>query len=177
VAAEKRVTLDFAIEHLARHAPKPAELIALPAGAPFGALQINRDTCTLCLSCVGVCPAAALADNPDTPQLRFIERNCVQCGLCVNTCPEDALALVPRLNLADTARKPQVINEAQPFHCVRCSKPFGTRQMVDSMVAKLSGHSMFSTGDALKRLQMCADCRVVDMMENKNEASILDIKR
>jgi ferredoxin len=177
VAAEKRVTLDFAIEHLARHAPKPAELITLPAGAPFGALQINRDTCTLCLSCVGVCPAAALADNPDTPQLRFIERNCVQCGLCVNTCPEDALALVPRLNLADTAKKPQVINEAQPFHCVRCSKPFGTRQMVDSMVAKLSGHSMFSTGDALRRLQMCADCRVVDMMENKNEASILDIKR
>ena len=177
VAPEKRATLEFAIEHLARHAPKPAEMIPLSAGAPFGALELNRDTCTLCLSCVGVCPAAALLDNQETPQLRFIERNCVQCGLCVNTCPEDALSLIPRLNLGEMAKKPVVINEAQPFNCVRCSKPFGTRQMVDSMVAKLSGHSMFSTGPALKRLQMCADCRVVDMMQNKDEASILDLKR
>ena len=177
VAAEKRATLEFAIEHLARHAPQPAEIIPLPVGAPYGGLEINRDTCTLCLSCVGACPAAALADNPETPQLRFIERNCVQCGLCVNTCPEDALRLIPRLNLGESAKKPVVINEAQPFHCVRCSKAFGTRQMVDSMVAKLSGHSMFASGPALRRLQMCADCRVVDMMQNKAEASIFDVKR
>jgi ferredoxin len=177
VAAEKRVTLDFAIDHLASHAPRHDDVIALPQGTPFGALEINRDSCTLCLSCVGVCPATALADNQEMPQLRFIERNCVQCGLCVNTCPEDALSLVPRLNLADSAKKPQVINEAQPFHCVRCSKPFGTKQMVDAMMGKLAGHSMFAGGAQLKRLQMCADCRVVDMMENKNEANIMDFKR
>jgi len=177
VAPEKRATLEFALEHLARQAPKPADIIPLPAGAMYGGLQINRDTCTLCLSCVGACPAAALADNPETPQLRFIERNCVQCGLCVNTCPEDALTLVPRLNLSEAAKKPQLLNEAQPFQCVRCSKPFGTRQMVDSMVAKLTGHSMFASGPALRRLQMCADCRVVDMMENKSEATIFDVKR
>ena len=109
--------------------------------------------------------------------MRFIERNCVQCGLCVSTCPEDAITLVPRLNLTEAAKKPVVLNEAQPFHCVRCAKPFGTRQMVDSMVAKLTGHSMFATGPSLRRLQMCADCRVVDMMENKAEASIFDVKR
>jgi ferredoxin len=177
VAAEKRATLEFAIDHLARHAPQPATVISLPAGSLYGALQVNKDTCTLCLSCVGACPAAALADNQETPQLRFIERNCVQCGLCVSTCPEDAITLVPRLNLTEEARKPVVLNEAQPFHCVRCAKPFGTRQMVDSMVAKLTGHSMFATGPALRRLQMCADCRVVDMMENKAEASIFDVKR
>ena len=176
-APEKRATLDFAIDHLARHAPQPAEIIALPAGSLYGALQVNKETCTLCLSCVGACPAAALADNQETPQLRFIERNCVQCGLCVSTCPEDAITLVPRLNLSETAKKPVVLNEAQPFHCVRCAKPFGTRQMVDSMVAKLTGHSMFATGPSLRRLQMCADCRVVDMMENKAEASIFDVKR
>jgi len=31
---------------------------------------------------------------------------------------------------------------------------------------------MFAGDGALKRLQMCADCRVVDMMENKSEISI-----
>ena len=186
VAPEKRATLEFAIEHLAKYAPNqapnqapghgqpPLEVINLPNGAPYGSLTINLDTCTLCLSCVGACPASALADNPETPQLRFIERNCVQCGLCEATCPEQAITLVPRLNLADNAKKPIVLNEAQPFHCVRCGKAFGTKQMVDSMTTRLTAHSMFSGKVALKRLQMCADCRVVDMMENKHEVSILD---
>ena len=177
VAAEKRQALEFAIEHLARHAPLPAELIALPAGAPFGGLAVDRDKCTLCLSCVGACPAAALADNQESPQLRFIERNCVQCGICVATCPEDAIVLLPRLNLADKARRPVVLNEAEPFNCVRCAKPFGTRQMIDNMTAKLAAHSMFTGGVALRRLQMCADCRVVDMMDNRGEASIFDIRK
>ncbi len=173
VAAEKRTTLEFAIEHLARQAPVPSLLIPLPKGAPFGALQINKDACTLCLSCVGACPASALADNPETPQLRFIERNCVQCGLCVETCPEHAITLVPQLLLGEAAKKHVVLNEAQPFHCVRCGKAFGTKQMVDTMTTRLTSHSMFSGGVALRRLQMCADCRVVDMMDNKNEVSIL----
>src|SRR5690606_38919302 len=30
--------------------------IALPQGAPFGRLRIDRDACTLCLACVGACP-------------------------------------------------------------------------------------------------------------------------
>jgi len=33
---------------------------------------------------------------------------------------------------------------------------------------------MFTGGVALRRLQMCGDCRVVDMMENSGEASIFD---
>ena len=46
-------------------------------------------------------PCGALADNPEQPQLRFIEKNCVQCGLCASTCPEGAITLQPRLWLAD----------------------------------------------------------------------------
>jgi len=68
-----------------------------------------------------------------------------------------------------------VLNEAEPFHCVKCGKPFGTRQMIDSMLGKLAGHSMFAGRAALGRLQMCADCRVIDMMENRNEFTIRDL--
>jgi hypothetical protein len=32
---------------------------------------------------------------------------------------------------------------------------------------------MFSGTGALKRLQMCADCRIVDMMSSPDEASVL----
>jgi len=49
--------------------------------------------------------------------------------------------------------------------------------MIDSMVGRLASHSMFATGEALQRLKMCADCRVADMMENKGEASIFQVKR
>jgi ferredoxin len=173
---EKRTTLEFAFEHLAKQAPTPRDVIALGAGAPYGSLDVAKDKCTMCLACVGACPESALLDTPDYPRLRFIERNCVQCGLCVTTCPENALTLVPRLNLAAQAKEPVVLNEAEPFHCTRCAKPFGTRQMVDNMMAKLGGHAMFAGQGALKRLMMCADCRVVDMMENKSEMTIFEAK-
>jgi ferredoxin len=127
------------------------------------------------MSCVGSCPEAALNDNPNLPQLRFIEKNCVQCGLCEKTCPENAITLTPRLLLTDQAKQAVVLNEAQPYHCIRCGKPFGTLQMIENMVGKLSAHGAFAGN--IERLKMCTDCRVVDMMENKGETSIFDVKR
>ena len=174
LSPEKRTSLDFALDHLAKD---KNQVIALSAGAPFGALSINKQTCTLCKACVGACPESALIDATESPALRFIERNCVQCGLCVNTCPENAITLVPRLALGAQAKEAVTLNEAEPFNCVRCAKPFGTRQMVDNMLGKLGAHSMFAGPGALRRLQMCADCRVVDMMENKVEATIHDFKK
>lgn len=176
VQTDKRATLELALAHLAEHAPAPpSEPIVLPAaGAPFGALALDKERCTMCLSCVNACPAAALQDNPDAPQLRLIEKNCVQCGLCVTTCPEQALALLPRLNLAPERQQPVVINEMQPYACVRCQKPFGTLKAVEAMLGKLAGHSMFQ-GEALQRLKMCSDCRVIDIYSASNEVKITDL--
>jgi ferredoxin len=175
LSSEKRTSLDFAIDHLAKQAPKKSDSVPLSAGAPFGAIRVNKDTCTLCKACIGACPESALIDATETPALRFIERNCVQCGLCANTCPEKAISLLPRLLLGKEAKEAVTLNEAEPFNCVRCGKPFGTRAMVDNMLGKLGSHSMFKGGT--RRLQMCADCRVVDMMENKSETSIFDYKK
>jgi ferredoxin len=175
MAALKRNTLDFALSHLLAHAPQPQQELALPAGAPFGTLDVNKDACTLCMACVGACPEAALSDNPSLPQLRFTETNCVQCGLCEHTCPENAITLTPRLLLAPEAKQARVLNEAQPYHCIRCQKPFGTLQMVENMVAKLSAHGAFAGN--IDRLRMCSDCRVIDMMEPAREVSIFEVKR
>jgi len=173
LSPDKRTTLDFALDHLAKD--RKVQEVKLAAGAPFGTLAVNKTACTLCKACIGASPEAALLDSPETPSLRFIERNCVQCGLCEDTCPEDAIRLVPRLLLGPQAKEPVTLNEAQPFNCVRCGKPFGTRQMVENMLGKLSGHSMFA--GSTRRLQMCGDCRVVDMMENVGEASIFDFTK
>jgi ferredoxin len=170
---DKRTAIEFAVEHLAKHAPRRVDEIAMPANAPFGEVRVDKAKCTMCLACVGSCPVSALMDGVDQPRLRFLERNCVQCGLCEATCPEEAISLSPRLLLTPAVREARVLNETQPFHCVSCNKPFGTRQMVDAMMGRLAGHSMFSGGPALRRLQMCADCRVVDMMMNKEEVSVL----
>jgi ferredoxin len=177
VSADKRTAIEFALEHLARHAPARVEQVGLPHGAPYGEIRVDRAKCTMCMSCVGACPTSALMDGVDQPLLKFLERNCVQCGLCEATCPEDAITLDPRLLLTPAVREARVLNETQPFHCVRCNKPFGTRQMVEAMMGRLAAHSMFSGSGALQRLQMCADCRVVDMMSSKAEASILDLGR
>jgi len=177
--ADKRSTLELALDHLRQQAPAPVpEEIALPApGSPYGSLQVDAERCTLCLACVGACPENALADNPERPQLKFIEKNCVQCGLCASTCPEQAITLQPRLWLADEGRarkSARVLNEAQPFACVRCGKPFGTLRAIELMLTKLAGHSAFQ-GAAAERLKMCGDCRVIDIHTNPNEVKITDL--
>ena len=179
IALEKRSTLDLALDHLITHAPTPAdqlpEAIALPvAGALFGAIKVNKDTCTLCLSCVSACPASALQDNIERPQLRFIEKNCVQCGVCVQTCPENAITLEPRYLLTPARKEARVLNEVPPYQCIRCAKPFGTLKAIESMLGKLAGHAMFQ-GDAINRLKMCGDCRVIDMYSAQNESKITDL--
>ena len=175
VGQDKRGTMDLALDHLIAQAPQSPEQIALPArGSPFGALQINKETCTLCLSCVSACPASALLDNPLMPQLSFIEKNCLQCGLCVSTCPEHAITLAPRLLLGPARNEARVLNQTPPFACVRCGKPFGTLKAIESMLGKLAGHSMFQ-GAALERLKMCGDCRVIDIHSAGDEVRITDI--
>jgi ferredoxin len=178
VMAEKRNTLSLVIDHLLAHAPvlktaNAPEALALPKdGSLFGSVEVNKDRCTLCMSCVSACPANALQDNQQAPQLRFFEKNCVQCGLCVSTCPEKALSLVPRLLLTPERKEVRVLNETQPYGCVRCGKPFGTLKGIEAMIGKLAGHSMFQ-GDALQRLKMCGDCRVIDIYSAGDEQKIV----
>jgi ferredoxin len=178
VTAEKRSTLGLVVDHLLDHAPvlktaTPPQALALPSdGALFGTVEVNKDSCTLCMSCVSACPAQALQDNQQSPQLRFVEKNCVQCGLCVSTCPEKALNLVPRMLLTPQRKEVRVLNETQPYGCVRCGKPFGTLKGIEAMIGKLAGHSMFQ-GAALERLKMCGDCRVIDIYSAGDEQKIL----
>ncbi len=172
----KRSSLEFAIDHLIKHAPARRDEIPLAAGALFGTISVNKETCTLCMACVGACPENALLDSKEFPKLKFIERNCVQCGLCEKTCPENAIALTPRLWCTAEARSARILNEADVFACVKCGKPFATKQMIENMLGKLVSHSMFGETGALNRLKMCADCRVIDIMQNEKHMSIMDVK-
>jgi ferredoxin len=136
-------------------------ILSLPDTAPYGAVLVDTDACTLCLSCVSLCPSGALGDNPDAPQLRFQEDACLQCGLCANICPEKAITLEPRLNLSDAAFNQVVLHEEEPFACIECGSLFGVKSTVEKITEKLAGkHAMFANPDTARMIQMCDNCRI-----------------
>ena len=151
---------------LATDAETPIEL---PAGAPYGAVLVDTNACTLCLSCASLCPSGALGDNPDAPQLRFKEDACLQCGICSSTCPENAISLVPQLDLSSAALTDRVVHEEEPYPCIECGKPFGVKSTIERIVEKLEGkHSMFTNSDNARLIRMCDDCRIQAQYHSKD---------
>jgi ferredoxin len=166
---EKRDVMRLALRELHRAAPAPVDVIVLPAGAPFGKVEVKAEGCTLCLACVAACPTGALLDNPERPMLRFAEDACVQCGLCQATCPEKVITLAPQLDFCAATASARVLKEEEPFACIRCGKPFGVKSTIERVTAKLEGkHWMFQNSAArLDVIKMCEDCRVIAMSEDQ----------
>ena len=163
----KREIARLAIARLHATAPTPVDRIALPDGAPYGRVGVRTEGCTLCLACVGACPANALADNPDRPQLSFTEAACVQCGICVATCPEQVMSLEPGYDFTPAAQRPVIVKDEEPAICVRCAKPFGTKSTIARIRAKLAGrHAMFASDAQARLIEMCDTCRITELAEN-----------
>jgi len=166
----KRETARLALSNLNAMAPASLEVLDLPSHAPYGQIVIDTENCTLCLSCVGACPAGALGDHENRPQVSFTEHSCVQCGLCRVTCPEKVISLVPRYNFDKAALSPIVLNEEEPFECSKCGKPFGSKSSIEKVIGILAGKNpMFQTSDQLALLKMCENCRVITMAENEKD--------
>jgi hypothetical protein len=72
--------------------------------------------------------------------------------------------LDPRLAPLADRREALTLHESQPFCCVKCGRPFATKQGLQAMLLRLGSHPAFQ-GDGARRLEMCGDCRVVDMVE------------
>ena len=165
----KREVMRHALRELYYAAPNPIDVIALPPGAPFGAIEIDVSGCTLCLSCVAACPTGALGDDPERPLLRFTEDACVQCGLCKATCPEKVITLKPQLDFHAATAMSRVLKDEEPFRCIRCGKPFGAKSTIERVIGKLAGqHWMYAHGSKrLDALKMCEDCRIAAVTEDE----------
>ena len=105
--------------------------------------------------------------------LRFVEDACVQCGLCKATCPERVIALKPQLDFRAAPSLARVLKQEEPFHCIRCGKPFGTKSSIERIAAKLTGkHWMYQGTDRrIDALKMCGKCRVIALTEAEFERS------
>jgi molybdopterin-guanine dinucleotide biosynthesis adapter protein len=91
----------------------------------------------------------------------------VQCGLCKATCPEKVIALDPRVNFTGSAVQPRLIKEEEPFHCIRCAKPFGTKSTIERIASQLEGKHWMYNKDTIERVRMCGDCRVIVQSQSK----------
>ena len=164
---DKRSLLRSTMSELHRAAPTPVDRVALPAAAPFGGLEVDAEGCTLCLACVSACPTGALSDSEDHPALYFSESACVQCGLCAATCPEKVITLAPRVDFPAWSAPRLAVKEEEPYDCIRCGNPFGTKSTVERIVAKLEGKHWMFAGENARRLdvvRMCDNCRVDAVM-------------
>jgi hypothetical protein len=78
--------------------------------------------------------------------------------------------LTPQIDFRAATASARVLKQEEPFRCIRCDKPFGTKSTIERVIAKLEGkHWMFQgkTGQPsrLDVLKMCEDCRVIAATE------------
>ena len=166
--SQKRQAAFWSIDHLFTQATGAQEVFSLPEQSLFGRIQVNGQACTLCMSCTSTCPANAINAGVEEPRLLFHEENCVQCGICANSCPENAITLEPRWVANPEDRKQTaILHEEEPFCCISCGKPFATQSGINTILAKLTDHYMFQTERAVRRLKMCDDCRVADVVQDE----------
>ena len=76
--------------------------------------------------------------------------------------------MIDSISFTAEARQAVVVKREEPFDCVRCGKPFGTKGSVERIVRQLAGkHAMFQDGIAIERIKMCQDCRVISQFEDE----------
>ena len=163
----KRDFARTALAKLREAAPFPADVIALPRGAPYGRIRIRTEGCTLCLACVGACPTNALGDNPDRPEVSFTEAACVQCGICVATCPESDLARAALRLHARRARAGGAEGRgAVPLQALRQAVRHAVLGREDGAP---QGALHVPRPGQLDVIGMCDDCRVITMAESAQD--------
>ena len=149
-----------------RNAPAPAQTCPAAAGAPFGTVNVEpADLHSVPRLRGRLSREARSLDSKDSTAAKFIERNCVQCGLCAQTCPRGRDHADAAVALAAQCEERRGL-ERNGDRSIACAAANHSPPVRSSTACSggSSGHSMFAIAIALRRLQMCADCRVLDMM-------------
>ncbi|QEZ88858.1 4Fe-4S dicluster domain-containing protein [Aliarcobacter cibarius] len=133
----------------------------------YGKVEINQDTCTLCLVCVGACNVDALIAEPKDNTLRFNPSLCTSCGYCEVSCPETNCLTIKRdiIELEPNWFKDNILAQDKLFACVECGKEFATAKAIEKIAAIMS--PIFSSDPVKERsLYCCADCKPKIMMQS-----------
>jgi ferredoxin len=142
---------------------------ALEAPQPFAFAEVAANGCTMCRSCVNVCPVHAFSVDENTLSLQFQHISCVACGLCEKVCPENVITLRREISFDRNALERRTVVQDHMVSCTNCGKPYINRRALETVEARLlSLDSLLDTftGGRRNLLRMCPDCRAaVAMLE------------
>lgn len=138
------------------------------AALPFAVAEVEAEGCTLCRSCVNVCPTHAFRLDEPTSSLQFNHFACVACGLCETLCPENVISLQHEVVFSRQALDYRTVVRDEMVGCLKCGKPFVNQKSLDAILAKVLqlGPLMDAfSGERRNLLRMCPDCRAVAAMQ------------
>jgi len=100
-------------------------------------IQVNRERCTGCGMCIGICPKGALFVAGGCADVD--ESLCDSCGLCIAACPEEAISFVAQ---SAEAREIQSLDEVRPQPPAkpqtRAIAPLWSRSIVPALGAAIA---------------------------------------
>jgi len=136
----------------------------------YGRVEINRDTCTLCLSCVGACNVAALVADKKTNSILFNPSVCTACGYCELSCAEkDTIFLRPgKIDLEPSFFTFSELARDELFACIECGKEFATKKAVEK-IASIMEPRFNGDKAKIKALYCCSDCKAKVMIKAQME--------
>ncbi|WP_169999894.1 4Fe-4S dicluster domain-containing protein [Campylobacter sp. RM9328] len=132
----------------------------------YGTVEINRDTCTLCLSCVGACNVNALIADKSDNSIKFNPSICTACGYCEVSCAEKDTIVLKRgkIELAPKTFEYSELAKDELFKCVECGKEFATKKAVEKIAALMTPR-FANQPDKIKTLYCCSDCKAKVMIK------------
>jgi ferredoxin len=139
----------------------------LASTQPYAVVEVNEAGCTLCRSCVNVCPTHAFSLDEKNQSLNFKHISCVACGLCEKVCPEHVITLRHEVYFDKSALDDLTVVQDRMVSCLKCGKPYVNQKALEAVEARLLPlESLLDTfaGNRRGLLRMCPDCRAVDAM-------------
>ncbi len=138
----------------------------------YGKVQINQDSCTLCLSCVGACNVGALVADKNTNSIQFNPSVCTACGYCELSCAEkDTIKLTRgKIELKPSTFVYTQLAQDELFKCIECGKEFATKKAVEKIAAIMTP-KFANFPEKIKTLYCCSDCKAKVMIKAQLEAS------
>lgn len=130
---------------------------------PFAWADVRAEGCTMCRSCVNICPVHAFKLDDEKHTLEFRYMSCVACGMCEKACPENVITLHRDLILEKAAFAYQVMVQDEMVGCLQCGKEYINKRALAAIQVKVGMMEAFLEGRA-DLLLMCPDCRAVKAM-------------
>jgi NAD-dependent dihydropyrimidine dehydrogenase PreA subunit/coenzyme F420-reducing hydrogenase delta subunit len=125
-------------------------------GFPFGLLEGDSSRCTLCNTCIVMCPQEALQKNKEV--LTFKHSLCIACGLCEKSCPEKAITLRKALDLRRLLRdEGEVVCRGEILTCPSCGKATISKNAFQTTLRRLGENRRIDK----ELLKFCPDCRAL----------------